>query len=78
MKFFSRMFSEYAIQIHGASASCVKGKIAGSVLRDIHSIASANGVLEGEIWIDKIGRVTFSNEIPSAIHQRLRNAVAPR
>ena len=75
MKIISRLFSACAIQIRGSSARCIKGKILGRVLRDISSVAADNRIQDGEIWIDKIGRISFSSEIPSAIHQRCRNVL---
>jgi hypothetical protein len=78
MKFVSRLFSEYAIQIRGGSARCVKGKMLGRVMSDISSLASENNIQEGEIWINQAGRVSFSSEIPNTIHQRIRNVVSSR
>ena len=76
MKFLSRLFAEHAIQIRGESALCVKGKMLNRVLKDISSLASESGVKEGEIWISQLGEVSFSSEIPKAIHQRIRNVIS--
>ncbi len=75
MKLFSRLFATYAIQIRGGSAQCVKGKMATRVLSDLSCLASENNLEDGEIWIDQLGRVSFSKEIPESIHQRIRNVI---
>lgn len=75
MKFVSRLFSVYAIRISGGSARCVKGRMQSRVLTDISILAAENDLREGEIWIDQVGKVSFSSEIPPAIHQRIRNVI---
>ena len=47
----------------------------GRLLNEISSLASANDIKEGEIWIDPAGKVSFSREIPETIHQRIRNVI---
>ena len=76
MKLFSRLFAEYAIQIRGGSARCVKGKMTNRVMSDISCLASEIHLEEGEIWINPVGKVSFSSEIPEAIHQRIRNVLS--
>ena len=75
MRTLSRLFAENAIEIRGGSARCVKGKVVGRLLNEISSLASANDIKEGEIWIDPAGKVSFSREIPETIHQRIRNVI---
>lgn len=76
MKFVSRFFSEYAIQIRSGSVRCVKGKMLNRVMSDISSLASEVDLREGEIWINQLGKVSFSGDIPEALHQRIRNVIA--
>ena len=76
MKFLARFFAETAIQIRGGSARCAKGKMMSRLLSDIASLANDAGVTNGEIWIDQKGKVSFSHEIPSEYHQRMRNVIA--
>jgi type III secretion system FlhB-like substrate exporter len=45
-------------------------------MAEISSIASEVNLKEGEIWIDPLGKVSFSREIPETIHQRIRNVIS--
>lgn len=76
MKFVSRLLAAKAIQIRGGSAQCVKGKMVSCMLREISSLASDVNLQEGEIWIDQLGNLSFSREIPEAIRQRIKNVIA--
>ena len=75
VRFVSRFFSGTTILIREGRATCVKGKISGSLLKDIGTLADEAGIRDGEIWIDKIQRITFSDGIPRELHQRFRNAI---
>jgi hypothetical protein len=75
MNFVSRFFSSYAIQIRGGEARCVKGTMLSHVIMDISSLAADFGLKDGEIWIDQLGKVSFSSGIPKEIHQRIRNVL---
>jgi hypothetical protein len=76
MNFMSRFFSESAIQIRGGSAYCVKGKMMSRLLKDISSLATDFNIEEGEIWIDQVGKVSFSRDFPEPIHQKIRNVIS--
>jgi hypothetical protein len=76
MKLVSRLFAAYAIQIRGGSARCVKGTMVSRMMSDISSLASEVNLKEGEIWINQLGKVSFSREVPEAIHQRIRNVIS--
>lgn len=76
MKFISRLFAESAIRIRGGTAHQAKGRLMSGLLRDLSSLSAEAGIAEGEIWIDPTGKVTFSNEIPEEIHQRIRNVIS--
>lgn len=76
MKLISRLFATSAIRIRHGTASCVKGGIMSRQLADISSVAGDFQIERGEIWINPIGRVDFSKEIPEAAHQRIRNVLA--
>jgi pimeloyl-ACP methyl ester carboxylesterase len=73
--FLSRFFSSAAILVKDGRATCVKGKVSGALLTDIGTLSAEAGLREGEIWIDKIQRITFSDGIPPEFHQRFRNLI---
>jgi hypothetical protein len=75
MNFTSRLFAQYAIRIDQGSARCIKGKTADRIMRDLSSLAAEHSLKEGEIWIDPVGRVSFSKAIPEMMHQRIRNVI---
>ena len=54
----------------------MKGKFNSRLLKEISSIAREADISDGEIWINPLGRVSFSNEIPVEIHQRIRNVIS--
>jgi len=76
MKFISRLFSKSAIQIRGGTAHWAKGQLMNRLLKDISFLTAEAEIAEGEIWIDQTGKVTFSKEIPTEIHQRIRNVIS--
>jgi len=73
MKFLSRLFAETAIRIHQGRITCLKGKIMSRIMHDLTSLAAEHGVTHGEIWIDAMGKIKTSREIPESLHQRIRN-----
>lgn len=73
MNFLSRWFSASAIAIDGHAAKAVKGKATRALLSEISSLSRELEIERGEIWIDALGRSTFSAEIPESSHQRFRN-----
>ena len=73
MKWFSRLFSVTVISITGSNITCKKGKITPGLIGDLQEIFSDLSISRAEIWIDGAGKVSFSTEIPSRYHQRLRN-----
>jgi hypothetical protein len=76
MHFLSRLFSTTAISFEKGRCVAVKGKLPGSLLRDLADCLEEAGIARGEIWLAGNGRVSFSREIPGEIHQRLRNTLA--
>ena len=73
MKWFSRLLSVTVISITGSKITCKKGKITPSLIGELQDIFSDLSISWAEIWIDGAGKVSFSIEIPSRYHQRLRN-----
>ena len=73
MKWFSRLFSVTVISITGSNITCKKGKITPGLIGDLQEIFSDLSISRAEIWIDGAGKVSFSTEIHSRYHQRLRN-----
>ena len=73
MKWFSRLLSVTVISITGPNITCKKGKITPSLIGELQDIFSDLSISWAEIWIDGAGKVSFSIEIPSRYHQRLRN-----
>ena len=73
MKWFSRLLSVTVISITGSNITCKKGKITPSLIGELQDIFSDLSISWAEIWIDGAGKVSFSIEIPSRYHQRLRN-----
>jgi hypothetical protein len=78
MNFLSRILSQHVIKIHDGRASCTKGKMLGTRLAEISSLAAQHSISKGEIWIDSQGKIHFSRHIPAELHQRLRNMIASR
>jgi hypothetical protein len=76
MKIISRFFSESAVQIRGGTAHCAKGKIMSRLLKDVSSLAVDFNVGQGEIWIDRVGKVSFSSDLPETMHQKIRNVIS--
>ena len=76
MNLISRLFASSAIQIRDGKARCVKGNLMSRLLNDISSLAAESGIQQGEIWLDPLGKVSFSREIPEEIHQRIRNVIS--
>lgn len=75
MKWISRALSALAIEIGPGFTRCLKGKMPSHVLTDLSMLLSQNGISAGEIWLDGTGRIRFSREIPTHLHQRLRNII---
>ncbi len=73
MHFLSRLFSTTAISYEKGRCVAVKGKLPGSILRDLADCLGEAGIARGEIWLAGNGRVSFSRDIPDALYQRLRN-----
>ncbi len=73
MKWFSRLLSVTVISITGSNITCKKGKITPSLIGELQDIFIGLSISWAEIWIDGAGKVSFSIEIPSRYHQRLRN-----
>jgi hypothetical protein len=75
MKLFSRLFADVTIRVSGGKAKLLKGKLNPKVMREISLLCSDLSLNQGEIWIDKIGKVTFSGDIDEQHHQRFRNVM---
>lgn len=75
MKIFSRYFADAAIRVFDGRAKCLKGKLNPKVLREVSLLCSDLSLTQGEIWIDKVGKITFSGEIDEKFHQRFRNVL---
>ncbi|MEZ7955840.1 MAG: hypothetical protein QMC23_05800 [Rubritalea sp.] len=75
MKIFSSCFTDVAIRISDGKAKRFKGKLNPKVLREVSLLCSDISLTRGEIWINKVGKVTFSVEIDERFHQRFRNII---
>ncbi len=75
MKMFSRFFADGAIRVSDGRAKRLKGKLNPKALREVSLLCSDLSLTRGEIWIDKVGKVTFSGEIDQKFHQRFRNVL---
>ena len=75
MKFFSRLLSAQSIGISQGKATTRKGKHNKRLLLELSSLCNDHGTNSGEIWISGDNRISFSNEIPEQLHQRLRNMI---
>ena len=73
MKWFSRLLPVTVISITGSNITCRKGKIIPSIIGDLKDIFRGLSISGSEIWVDGVGKVSFSTEIPSRYHQRLRD-----
>ena len=67
-----------AIEVVDGRATLKKGKLSMSLLADVTELMRREGVRKAEIWINASGAISFSAEIPSSLHQRLRNILASR
>ena len=76
MHFLSRLFSNTAISFETGRYVAVRGKVSGPILRDLAGCLEDAWISKGEIWLAGNGRVSFSRNIPTEIHQRLRNILA--
>lgn len=75
MKLFSRLFADVAIQISGGSVKVLKGKLTPNRVRELKLLCDDLSLRRGEIWIDKVRKVSFSGEIDEKYHQRFRNVI---
>ncbi|MGJ8657320.1 MAG: hypothetical protein ACSHX6_12805 [Akkermansiaceae bacterium] len=75
MKFFSRFFADIAIQVSGGEVSVVKGKLTPKRVRELKLLCGDLSLERGEIWIDGVGKVSFSSDIDERFHQRFRNVI---
>lgn len=78
MKLIHRFFAESAIRIRESRAEAIKGKFKSRVLADVSDVCAPGTVANGEIWISRAGRITFSSGVPSSLYQRLRNILVSR
>lgn len=75
MKFLSRLSAITAIRFKEGRAVALKGKPMRSLLNDLSQLAEDSSLQKGEIWINALGKISFSKEIPPAVHQRIRNVI---
>jgi hypothetical protein len=76
MKWFRRICSASYITLHRGTVTHSSGKLQQWQLSSIAEILNAADVSQAEIWISTTGTSTFSPQIPSHLHQRLRNIIA--
>ena len=76
MNFITRLFADIAINISNGKATTVKGKLMRSTMMEITSLCRDYGIAKGEIWINSVGKVTFSSHIPKKLHQKVRNILS--
>jgi hypothetical protein len=76
MHFLSRLFSTTAISFEKGRCVALKGKLPGSILRDLAGCLEEAEIARAEIWLAGNGRVSFSRDIPDNLCQRLRNILA--
>ena len=63
------------VQIRSGNLLVKKGRLRGQAKELVADLLKEAGVTKGYIAILPDKRVTFSRQIPSAIHQRLRNVL---
>ena len=73
MNFLSRLLSVTAITFEHGRCQVVRGKVERHRLEALGACLAEAGVACCEIWIAGDGKVTFSREIGTLLHQRLRN-----
>ena len=75
MNLFSRIFANTAIKITAEKPKLIKGKLQPKTMRELSLLCSDLSIQSAEIWINEIGKVTFSKEISERLHQRFRNVL---
>ena len=75
MKVFSRFFANAAIKITSGKPKLIKGKLKPKTMRELSLLCAGLSIQHAEIWINAIGKVTFSKEICERLHQRFRNVL---
>lgn len=63
------------LRVREGAIRVTKGQIRPHVREDVTEILAQAGVARGFIAITGSHRVTFSRNIPAAVHQRLRNVL---
>lgn len=75
MKLFSRFFAHTAIKITAGKPKLIKGKLNPKTIRELSLLCADLSIQHAEIWMNGIGKVTFSKEIDERLHQRFRNVL---
>ena len=75
MKFISRFFSSIAVKVDDGRAQLIKGKLEKQILREVSALCQEIGIDRCELWVDGMGKVTFSSEVPKQAYQKFRNVV---
>ncbi len=60
----------------GKQVTVEKGKFTPGAIRDLTEILTSSSVGKGEIHLLPNDRVEFEGEIPSTLHQAIRNVIA--
>lgn len=76
MKWIQRLSAENTIIYRKGVATASNGKMMQWKLSAIAEALTSEEITVAEIWIKKQGAIHFSKEIPSTLHQRLRNMIA--
>jgi ABC-type hemin transport system ATPase subunit len=75
MKWFSRLFADVSIQISGGDVRVIKGKVSPQKMGELKLLCHDLLLKRGEVWVDKIGKISFSDEIDERHHQKFRNVM---
>ena len=68
-------FARTLIRIQAGGARLVKGTLKPSAREHIVDLLGGAGIRTGFITVAADGRITFSPQIPSHLHQQLRNII---
>lgn len=75
MKWFHRLSADSTIRYQNGTATASNGKLMQWKLSALAEKLSNAGITDAEIWIKNGGPIKFSKEIPSDLHQGLRNII---
>lgn len=75
MRWFQRLSADSTIRYRNGVATASNGKLMQWKLSAIAEKLSIAGITDAEIWLKEKGPIKFSKEIPTELHQGLRNII---